>query len=244
MDRFEVPRGTRDFLPDEMAVRNHVERVARDALESFGFQQIQTPTFESFDLFASRSGEAIRESMFTFASDAGRYALRPELTAAVCRVVASGALASAPLPYKLYYLGPCFRYCKPREGRYREFFQIGTELIGAAGELADAEIIALAIKVLRNLEIPGVRLRIGNVGILQKLLEQQRGDNNQLRHDWDLEVLHDIDRLMHITDLCHSLGRQPELAPNHTAGVCRERTWLLLSKKDIQHHGHFAKTRL
>src|SRR6266550_7165258 len=103
MATFQGPRGTRGFLPDEMAVRNNIERAVRATFESYGYQQIQTPTFELYDLFAARSGEEIRESMFTFAADAGRYALRPELTAAVCRVVASGALTKTPLPYKLYY---------------------------------------------------------------------------------------------------------------------------------------------
>ncbi len=214
MDRFHVPRGTRDFPPDEMVVRNYVERVVRDTFESFGFQQIQTPTFESFDLFAARSGEEIRESMFIFASDAGRYALRPELTAPVCRLVVSGTLSKTdpptPFPYKLYYLGPCFRYCKPQAGRYREFFQVGTELIGASGELADAEVIALAVKVLRRLNIPGCQLKIGNVGIFQKLLSQQNGNGGQLRQDWELDVIHDIDHLVHTTEMCEAIAQRAE----------------------------------
>src|SRR5690606_10258411 len=88
MESFDAPRGTRDFLPDQMAVRNHVERVVKETFASYGFQQVQTPTFEQYELLAARSGEEIKESMFTFASDAGRYALRPELTSPVCRIIA------------------------------------------------------------------------------------------------------------------------------------------------------------
>ena len=238
MDRFEVPRGTRDFLPDEMVVRNHVERVVRETFESFGFQHIQTPTFESFDLFAARSGEEIRESMFTFASDAGRYALRPELTAPVCRLVASGNL-NTPLPHKLYYSGSCFRYCKPQEGRYREFFQVGTELIGAPDELADAEVIALAAKVLRRLEIPGFRLKIGNVGVFQHLLKQQDGEHGRLRQDWELDVLHDIDRLMHTAELCQAIVQRAELRPEDIAFVKSERKFLYHTQNDIDYQGDF-----
>src|SRR5271166_5271770 len=160
MAKYQVPRGTRDFLPQEMAVRNLVERGVRAAFESYGFQQIQTPIFEQYELLAARSGEEIKESMFTFASDAGRYALRPELTSPVCRLVASDALRDLAYPYKLYYLGPCFRYCRPQPGRYREFYQAGVELMGSADTLADAEIIAVAVKTLRNLGIGQYRLRI------------------------------------------------------------------------------------
>ena len=73
MAKYQAPRGTRDFLPQEMAVRNHVEKAVRAVFESYGFQQIQTPIFEQYELLAARSGEEIKESMFTFASDAGRY---------------------------------------------------------------------------------------------------------------------------------------------------------------------------
>src|SRR5438067_11541472 len=96
MATFQGPRGTRDFLPDEMAVRNTVERAVRATCESYGYQQIQTPTFELYDLFAARSGEEITESMFTFASHAGRYALRPELTAPLCRLVPNRERARCP----------------------------------------------------------------------------------------------------------------------------------------------------
>src|SRR3954470_8765530 len=125
MAKYQAPRGTRDFLPAEMVVRNHVETVVRKAFESYGFQQVQTPIFEQYDLLAARSGEEIKESMFTFASDAGRYALRPELTSPVCRLITSNALRESCLPYKLYYIGPCFRYCRPQPGKYREFYQAG-----------------------------------------------------------------------------------------------------------------------
>src|SRR5947209_1513337 len=136
MAKYQVPRGTRDFLPREMVVRNHVERQVRAAFESYGFQQIQTPIFEQYELLAARSGEEIKESMFTFASDAGRYALRPELTSPVCRLIASNALGESRPPYKLYYFGPCFRYCRPQTGRYREFYQAGVELMGSPESLA------------------------------------------------------------------------------------------------------------
>src|SRR5262249_42225956 len=160
MVKFQAPRGTRDFLPAEMVVRNHVEKIIRANFESYGFQPIQTPIFEQYDLLAARSGEEIKESMFTFASDAGRYALRPELTSPVCRLVAATALTNVASPYKLYYFGPCFRYCRPQAGRYREFYQAGIELMGSRDPLADAEVISVALKTLRRLGISQFQLRV------------------------------------------------------------------------------------
>jgi histidyl-tRNA synthetase len=211
MAKYQAPRGTRDFLPQEMAVRNHVERSVRAAFELYGFQQIQTPMFEQYELLAARSGEEIKESMFTFASDAGRYALRPELTSPVCRLVASDALRSLPYPYKLYYFGPCFRYCRPQPGRYREFYQAGVELMGSADPLADAEVIALAVRSLRQLGIQPLRLRIGDVGVLRRLL-QNDSTSDPRQQERQRQIIHDLDRVMHLREKCQALAGQPGLA--------------------------------
>lgn len=211
MIRFEPPRGTRDFLPPEMIIRNHVEQTVRSVFESYGFQPIQTPIFENYDLLAARAGQEICESMFTFASDAGRYALRPELTSPVCRLVASDALGSLPRPYKLYYFGPCFRYSHPQAGRPREFYQAGVELMGATDPLADAEVIAVAADVVAQLGIGEIKLRVGNVGVLRSLLEQHlRGP---LAQEQQTRIIRHIDNIMHIREKCHDAA---ELAVQST----------------------------
>lgn len=237
METFDAPRGTRDFLPDQMAVRNHVERVVRDTFESFGYQQVQTPTFEQYELLAARSGEEIKESMFTFASDAGRYALRPELTSPVCRIVASGKLKDHPKPYKLYYYGPCFRYCRPQEGRYREFFQAGIELLGSSDPLADAETIAVADKVLKNLAIGEYRLKVGNVGIFRRLLDEQAPENPLQREEWEARVLHDLDRLMGITAKCRMLAGHATLSDDDKEYLAREANYLAALQEEIKYEG-------
>jgi histidyl-tRNA synthetase len=212
MAKYQAPRGTRDFLPREMAVRNHVEKVVRAAFESYGFQQIQTPIFEQYELLAARSGEEIKESMFTFASDAGRYALRPELTSPVCRLVASDALRELAQPYKLYYFGPCFRYCRPQPGRYREFYQAGVELMGSKDALADAEVITLAVKTLRKLGIEPLRLRIGDVGVFRRLLQDSPGADGR-QQERQQHIIADIDRVMHLREKCAAIAQQPRVAP-------------------------------
>jgi len=167
----ERPRGTRDFLPEEMERRRRVEGAMRATALSFGYGEVQTPTFEHTDLFVARSGEAVVEEMYVFQDKGGRsLALRPELTAAVMRMYASD-LTHAPKPLRLFYSGPCFRYERPQKGRYREFFQFGAELIGSPTPEADAEIIALAVRCIESAGLCGTVVRIGHVGALRAVLE-------------------------------------------------------------------------
>ncbi len=109
MSKFELPRATRDFPPRETAVRNYVRASFMKAAESYGFQEVQTPIFEHVELFSARSGPQIKGSMLTFHCDHEEFALRPEMTAPVCRLMSSGALAADQPPHKLSYFGPCFR---------------------------------------------------------------------------------------------------------------------------------------
>jgi histidyl-tRNA synthetase len=237
---YDTPRGTRDFVPAELALRNHVERVMRTTFESFAFRPVRTPMFEAFDLFAARAGDEILESMFTFASDAGRYALRPELTSPVCRMVAAGKLDDLPRPYKLYYVGPCFRYCRPQVGRWREFDQAGIELIGAADPLADAEVVAVAMRTLVNLGIPAseLRLRVGNVGIFRSLLAVD-GTNERVLSVQD-EVLHDIDHLVHLSEVCDAVSAAGDVT--EAESVFLNAQWRLLRQiqKQTQYTGEHA----
>jgi histidyl-tRNA synthetase len=165
------PRGTRDFSPEEMEKRRYVEDVIRKVSDSFGFREISTPTFEDSELFIMRSGPEVVDQMYVFKDKGDReLALRPELTASVMRFFVE-KLKNYPKPLKIYYLGPCFRYERPQKGRYREFFQYGAELIGGGSLDSDVEIINLAINVVKGLGIKSFKLRLGNIGILRKLLE-------------------------------------------------------------------------
>ena len=175
MPSFDRPRATRDFLPPETAVRNHVQGQFAAVAESFGFQAVQTPMFEKAELFLAQSGTEIKSALLTFHSDHEEYALRPEMTAPVCRLVGSGALEGSAGHQKLYYIAPCFRYCRPQPGRYREFTQAGIECMGAAGPAFDAEVIAVACRILQRLGISGYALKIGNIGVFRNLLPPRTG---------------------------------------------------------------------
>ena len=201
MARFQPPRATRDLLPADAALRKHIERQFAQVAETYGFQPIQTPAFENVELFATRSGPEIKSSMLTFHCDHEELALRPEMTAPVCRLVSAGVLDHASTPHKLYYVAPCFRYCRPGSGRYREFIQAGIECIGEAGPDADAEVIAAICRFLDAIGITDRTLRIGNIGIFGQLL----------RDDLDPEdraiVIGHLDRLMGIRERCRALGQ-------------------------------------
>lgn len=167
--RIERPRGTRDFLPEEMEKRRRIERRLREIAESFGYREVATPTFEHSELFKLKSGEGIVEEMYVFRDKSDReLALRPELTAPIIRMFVNEC-SRMPRPLRFYYFGNCFRYERPQRGRYREFWQFGVELIGSESYLADAEVIFLAHEMLKSLEIE-FELSIGHVGILRSIL--------------------------------------------------------------------------
>lgn len=177
----ERPRGTRDLTPEEMAKRRYVVDVIRKVSDSFGFREISTPTFENAELFIMRSGPDVVDQMYVFRDKKDReLALRPELTASVIRFFVD-KLKNYPKPLKLYYLGNCFRYERPQKGRYREFYQYGAELIGGRSLDSDAELINLAVSVVRGIGLKNASLRVGNIGILRKLLESSSDVMARLR---------------------------------------------------------------
>jgi len=170
------PRGTRDFGPAEMAKRRKVEQGMRDACARFGFGEVLTPTFEHSELFTARSGQSVIDEMYVFRDKGDReMALRPEITASVIRFYVN-ELSTLPKPLKLFYVGNCFRYENPQSGRYREFFQLGAELIGAENPETDAEVIALAISCLRAAGLENFVVRVGHIGILKSLVQSEIKD--------------------------------------------------------------------
>lgn len=193
MEKFDKPTGTNDFLPEQMVQRNFVEKIVRETFETYGYAQVQTPLFESFALLSAQSGEEIRHKMFTFVgSDRVDYALRPELTAPVCRLIANGDLKHLPYPYKLYYIGQCVRQEPITDGAEvkREFRQAGVELIGPASVHADAEIITIPIRVIEKLNISHTKLRIGNTGVFREIFKQGALDpKDQAEMIWDIDHL-------------------------------------------------------
>ncbi len=166
---FEIPRGTRDFSPSQMNQRRFVESKIRSVFESYGYTEIQTPTFEHLDLFTEKSGDQILDELYSFTDKGGRnLALRPELTAPVIRFYVN-KLQMEPKPLKLFYFGNCFRYDRPQKGRYREFMQAGCELIGTGQPEAIAELISMASALISSVGLHNINLHIGDLSLLKQV---------------------------------------------------------------------------
>src|SRR5215475_11447564 len=178
MATIKAVRGTRDLLPPETALWNHVEAVARSVFARYGFGEIRTPIFEATELFARGVGEEtdiVSKEMYTWEdrgraeSDKGQsLTLRPENTAGVVRAYIEHKMADRGLN-KLYYIGPQFRRERPQKGRYRQFYQIGAEVIGppTAGSESparDAEVIEMLATLLNELGLRGWTLQLNSVG--------------------------------------------------------------------------------
>jgi histidyl-tRNA synthetase len=171
-------RGTRDLLPPETGVWNFVESAVRDVFRAYNFQEIRTPIFESTELFARGVGEetdVVAKEMYTWEdrgraeSDKGQsLTLRPENTAGVVRAYIEHKLWDRGLN-KLYYIGPQFRRERPQKGRFRQFYQIGAEVIGPASAgsespARDAEVLEMLATLLDRLGITGWTLELNSVG--------------------------------------------------------------------------------
>ncbi|MBU6426528.1 MAG: histidine--tRNA ligase, partial [Rhodospirillales bacterium] len=159
-------------LTGEDATRHfHVVETARRVARLYGFSEWQTPIFEDTRVFSRTLGETSdveTKEMYTFEDRGGdSITLRPEGTAGVCRAFITGGLTQT-LPQKVFYAGPMFRYERPQKGRYRQFHQIGVELLGPASPLADAEVISAGWRILNELGIAkDVELHINTLGDAQ-----------------------------------------------------------------------------
>ncbi len=152
---FQPARGTRDLLPDVMRKFRSVMTISRRIAECYGYDELETPIFEFAPIFRNmgETSDVVTKETYTF-MDRGEQelTLRPEGTAGVVRsIISNGLTQSTPLKY--YYQGPMFRYERPQKGRYRQFYQVGVELLGVEQALADIEVIAMAQQILEALEL-------------------------------------------------------------------------------------------
>src|SRR5580693_940552 len=191
--QFQAIKGTRDLLPPETALWNQVEQTAREVFATFHFGEIRPPIFESTELFARAVGgdtDIVGKEMYTFPdqpastsptapseekgsgessasqpSSATSISLRPEATASVCRAYIEHSMQQLPQPVKLYYIGPMFRRERPQKGRYRQFYQIGAEVLGGQDAPAiDAEVIEMLMTFFDKLNLKGLELDINSIG--------------------------------------------------------------------------------
>jgi histidyl-tRNA synthetase len=167
--------GFRDFYPADLALRTHIFRTWRTVAARYGFEEYDGPPLEPLDLYTTKSGDEIVGQLYNFTDKGDRpVALRPEMTPTLARMVAAQA-GQLRKPIRWFSLPQLFRYERQQRGRLREHFQLNCDLIGEPGPLADAEIIALAIDVVRALGLgpKDVRVRLSDRRVLTAILEQR-----------------------------------------------------------------------
>nr|YP_009244568.1 histidine-tRNA synthetase [Agarophyton chilense]AMK96810.1 histidine-tRNA synthetase [Agarophyton chilense]ASP44705.1 histidine tRNA synthetase [Agarophyton chilense]UAD84464.1 histidine-tRNA ligase [Agarophyton chilense] len=164
-------RGTKDILPDEIAYWQYIYTKALAILSLHNYSEIRTPIVESTNLFKRSIGETtdiINKEMYTFIDQGNRsITLRPEATASIARAFISNKLYQNNIQ-RLWYLGPMFRYERPQSGRQRQFNQLGIECIGSINPMADTEVIHLANKLLKELQVKNSILEINSIGTLEE----------------------------------------------------------------------------
>ena len=165
---FQAPRGTTDLLPEAQPYWRFVEGAASRAAEAFGYDRIDTPTFEDAGLFVRGVGETtdiVEKETYTFEDRGGDLlSLRPEGTAPVCRAYLEHGMHNRSQPVRLYYICPMYRYDRPQAGRYRELHQFGAEAIGDVDPAVDAEIIELGWSLLKGAGLTGLTLLLNSIG--------------------------------------------------------------------------------
>ncbi|MEM1518301.1 MAG: histidine--tRNA ligase [Nitrososphaerota archaeon] len=185
----EPPRGMDDLLPEDFTVFNKIIRVVKELFRLYGYNQIETPPIEYYEIFAAKSGEEILQRMYVFTDKHNRkLVLRPEMTAPVARIVAS-KLSRRPLPLRLGYIADCYRLDEPQWGRRRRFYHGGFELFGSKDPIADVEILMIVNDFFRNIGIAEFSFKIGHVGIHRALMNRAG-----IREEIQDEILSLIDR--------------------------------------------------
>jgi histidyl-tRNA synthetase len=181
-------RGMRDILPDEQPYWERARRILTRASEDYGFRRIDLPTLEYAHLYLRSIGEGtdiIDKEIYLFHTRGGdKVALRPEMTAGLCRSFIQHGMGVLPKPIRLFTMGPLFRYDRPQEGRYREHWQANFDILGESDPILDAHVIQLASRVVKDLGLKNIEFQVNSIGtkesrrdyerILVKFLESQR----------------------------------------------------------------------
>ena len=168
--KLNPPKGTRDFLPEEMNQRQYVLEKIRKVYEKYGFGPMQTPVFESWEVLKAKSGEEAKNQIYYFKDKSKReLGMRFDLTVGTARAIAANP--DIPKPIKRYNIGKAWRYEEISKGRYREFVQADIDIIGEQSVLADAECVACAVEALQDLGFRKFTVRVNNRKILNALLK-------------------------------------------------------------------------
>jgi len=185
----KILKGFRDFLPQQMAIRQKVFGIVKNVFESYGFDPIETPSLEYAEILLGKYGEETDKLIYRFKDQGNRdVALRYDLTVPLSRVIAQ--YPEIPKPFKRYQIQPVWRADKPQKGRYREFTQCDIDAIDSSSPLADAEIIAIIYNILREIGFEKFIIRINSRQVLFSIMEKAGVSKNKIP-----SVIRSIDKL-------------------------------------------------
>lgn len=206
MKNKEIPKGLRDFLPDEVKTRRKMEKKALALFRSYGYKEVRTPTFEYLEVLEAGTCRDIRDELFLFIDREGRIvSLRQEMTVGIARMAATH-LREAVFPQRLCYIANVFRHVQPQKAQYREFWQMGVELLGASGPRADAEVINIAVETLRTMGLENFKISLNQIAIFNSLLAESgmtEAEKQLVRHLVEQKDLVELARVLndsHIDD--------------------------------------------
>jgi histidyl-tRNA synthetase len=272
--KFQAIKGVRDILPPESALWNRVEQAAREVFGTYGYGEIRLPIFEPTELFARSVGldtDIVSKEMYSFEDrDDSSISLRPEATASVVRAYIEHGMHTRPANVKLYYVGPMFRRERPQKGRYRQFYQIGAELLGPSDHPAlDAEVVEMLLAFFNRVNLKGATLYVNSIGDkncrpayverlraeLQKVRDklgadsQRRIETNPLRVldsklPEEQPIIEKLPRIAeHLCDACreHYAELKRQLA---LRGIAYEENWRLVRGLDYYMRTTFEITAL
>lgn len=231
---YQAPRGTSDILPDEQMYWGYLRRHAEDICRIYGYQRIDTPTFEDSRLFRRGIGEGtdiVEKEMYTFEDRSGsELTLRPEGTASICRAYIQHGMHNLPQPVRLYYFTDIFRYERPQSGRYRQHHQFGIEAIGEEDAALDAEIIDIAWRLYSNLGLQRLSLYLNSIGCsacrpayLVKLRDYYLQHEGSICADCTRRLQNNTLRLLDCKNPpCVPLTEKAPRSTDHLCGQCQE----------------------
>lgn len=189
MREFKTLRGMRDFLPRDMIKREKILRIIRKVFESYGFEPLETPAIEYWEVLSRKCGEEVKKQIFKFKDKGGRdVGLRFDLTVPFARVVAQNPYL--PKPFKRYCISRVWRYERPQTGRYREFWQADADIAGSPLPDADAEVIAVGVDALKALGLDNIEVRLSNRKILEGMAVKAGVPSDKI-----LDTFRSIDKL-------------------------------------------------
>ena len=192
--KYQVPKGTRDFLPEEMGLRRGVINTLVSTYGIYGFQEWDGPAFEYLDTLVGKSGESITNEIYTFKDKGGRnLGLRFELTTSLARIIAGNPQIKKPL--RLFNIGKVWRYEQPQAGRFREFLQADTDIFGSTSMLCEVELLTMAAAALKKLKVTDSVILLNN----RKILEAQLKSVG-IKDDFKAGALRSLDKLAKIGD--------------------------------------------